>query len=120
MIAEVSTSFCQQVQLQESAPLSRGAHGSVRVPARLPTEKSPTTCFLSCACVTLLLHLCPSRLSCLVPLNIQRAANGGGEEEGKASNLEKREQRWRDETKSLPFLSFLLFWYLLVKSFQHI
>lgn len=30
---------------------------------------------------------------------------GGGEEDGKASKLEQREERWRDETEILPFLS---------------
>lgn len=81
MFAEVSTSrrmppsVCQQVQ-QESASLSRGVHGSMcALCTRLPTKKSATTRLLSCACVTQLLHLHPSRLSCLLPLTIQGAAN---------------------------------------------
>lgn len=133
----MSPSFCQQVQQQDSLPLSHRAHGSMRVPADLWPQRYhnagvfPVTLVPCRSCISVHPGSCAWSRSASVPC-IKRTLHHpeysecsmGCEEECEEKKMGKprswsRERRDRGMRHNLS-LFHLLFSYLLVKSLQHI
>lgn len=144
MFVELSTfqqrspSFCQQVQQQESLPLSHRAHGSMCVPAHLCPQRYhnagvfPVTLMRYRSCISVHPGSCAWSRSASVP-RVKRMLHHpeysdcsmGWEEECEEKKMGKP-WSWRAEREEMEgwdtICAFFhrLFSYLLVKSFQHI
>lgn len=145
MFVELSTfqqrspSFCQQVQQQRSVPLSHRAYHSMRVPAHLCPQRYHKTGVFPVAlvrrrsCISIHPDSCAWSHSASVPRCIKRMIHHpehsecsmGWEEEWEEKKMGKPRSWSRDRRDGVmrqnSCLFFrLLFWYLLVKSFQRI